>query len=112
MRLIREFWCLGNEFIAEVQPWTLLKEDKQKAANSLAASLHLVRLYGIVSFPIIPNAAKKMLDFIDSSEQRPFLDALSFNCLAAGKKLNAAGLLFEKITAEQQNALMERFSIE
>jgi len=111
MRLIREFWCMGNEFIAEVQPWTLLKDEKQKAANALAASLHLVCLYGIVSFPIIPNAAKKILDFVGLSEGASLADILLFNRLVSGEKLNSTGLLFEKITIDQQNAIMEKFSI-
>lgn len=104
MRGIRELWCLGNEFITENQPWKVVKEDSPRAGSILAACLHLIRLYAIISFPIIPASAEKMFAYLDlqnqSLSQLSFKEAVDFSCMQSGKKLGEIGLLFEKITPE------------
>jgi methionyl-tRNA synthetase len=64
MRHVRELWALGNEFITEAAPWTLVKQDAAAAANVLAACLHLIRLYSFICFPIQHRQRKCLLTSI------------------------------------------------
>ena len=114
MRHIRELWTLGNEFITEAAPWSLIKQDEAVAGNVLAACLHLIRLYSFICFPIIPTSAEKMFAYINLNDERleriNIIDAVNFACLKPRTELKEIGLLFEKISDEKEHAVLERFS--
>jgi methionyl-tRNA synthetase len=114
MRSIRELWALGNEFITEAAPWTLIKTDKVATGNVLAACLHLIRVYSCVSYPIIPSSAEKMFSYINSSnenlEKIKIDDSANFSLLKPGVLLKDIGLLFEKISDVKEKELLQQFN--
>lgn len=116
MRRIRELWVLGNEFITEAAPWSLVKQDQTAAANVLAACLHLIRIYSYISYPIIPAAAQKIFSYLALTDEQlaryPSSGLLNFACLPTGKPLAEVGLIFEKISDEQAQAVLQQFATE
>ncbi len=115
MRNLRELWCFGNEFITVAEPWKLIKSDKKEAGDVLAACLHLIRLYAIASYPVIPISAMKMLNYLplseDSSKEKfKLAESVVFDYLKPGEKLGNIELLFEKITPEKHQELQQTFS--
>lgn len=114
MRGIRELWCLGNEFITENQPWKLINEDKAGAGHILVACLHLMRLYAIISYPVIPTSSEKIFTYLDLKDEKlsqlNIDKCVNFSCLEPNKKLGEIGLLFEKITPEREEYLLNLFS--
>lgn len=119
LRKIRELWCLGNEFISRSEPWKVAKTNLPEAGEILAACLNLMRVMAIVSFPVIPETSEKIFEYLgldkkdlaklnseDLGEQAGIL-----NLLKPGQDLSDIGLLFEKISPEQEAELVERFGV-
>ncbi|MCL2538301.1 MAG: methionine--tRNA ligase [Alphaproteobacteria bacterium] len=58
---LRELWAVGNEFMAKMEPWSMVKNgDIDGAAAVLNECFQLIDLYARVSAPFIPDAATKM----------------------------------------------------
>ncbi len=114
MRNLRELWCFGNEFITIIEPWKLVKSDMKAAGNALAACLHLIRLYSIASYPVIPASAIKMLNHLplpehSSKAKFKLVESVKFDYLKPGGRLGCVELLFEKIMPEKLLELQEIF---
>ncbi len=113
MRRIRELWCLGNEFISRAEPWKYAKENLDEAADILTVCLHLIRIMAIISYPIIPETAERLFYYLglDKELLKILKEApVQFDLLISGQKLTDIGLLFEKISPEQEALLKEQFS--
>jgi methionyl-tRNA synthetase len=57
---LRGIWVLGNEYLAESAPWTAFRTDKDAAALSVRVAFNLIRLFAILSLPVIPASAAGM----------------------------------------------------
>lgn len=112
---IRALWSLGNEYIAAEKPWEVLKTDKQKGAIILTHCLHLLRLYAIVSYPIIPATSLKILTLLNDAESQSistmnFKEGLNFSYFPENHAITGDFKLFDKITPEQTEELHAKFS--
>ena len=112
----RAIWAAGNEYLTQAAPWTHYKTDVDQAAMGVRVGLNLVALFGVLAQPIIPDAAKKILDamnipevnrtwrFGDFTEIGPPLNALPI-----GLEISSPPVLFAKIEAEDIESWTERF---
>ncbi|MBP6012247.1 MAG: methionine--tRNA ligase [Alphaproteobacteria bacterium] len=57
---LRAIWVLGNEYLADAAPWTAIRTDKDAAAVSIRTAFNLIRLFAILSAPVIPFSADAM----------------------------------------------------
>lgn len=58
---LRELWTLGNEYLAQQEPWKTLKTDPKRGLTVLGVALNLIPLFARASVPFIPFTAKKIL---------------------------------------------------
>jgi methionyl-tRNA synthetase len=65
----RAIWAAGNEYLTKAAPWTKYKTDVDAAAVGVRVGLNLAALFGIIAQPIIPEAAKVILDSIGVPEE-------------------------------------------
>ena len=109
----RAIWAAGNEYLTQAAPWTHYKTDVDQAAMGVRVGLNLVALFGVLAQPIIPDAAKKILDAMNIPEENRtwnFRGAKSaLNALPIGLPVSAPPVLFTKIEAEDIEAWTERF---
>lgn len=109
----RAIWAAGNEYLTQAAPWTHYKTDVDQAAMGVRTGLNLVALFGVLAQPIIPDAAKKILDAMnipDANRTWAFRGAKS--CLSAlpiGLTVTAPPVLFTKIETEDIESWTERF---
>jgi methionyl-tRNA synthetase len=61
----RAIWAAGNEYVTRAAPWTAYKTSVEQAAVGIRTGLNLVSLFGILAQPIIPAAAKSILDALN-----------------------------------------------
>ncbi len=61
---LRAIWVAGNEYLTRAAPWTHIKTDRDTAAVGVRMGLNLVHLFGHLSWPVIPNAARAIHDAI------------------------------------------------
>lgn len=67
LSVLREIWTSGNNYIAKTEPWKVVKVNKEYAGTILNTALNLIRLYAVLSAPIMPETAQKMLSLFDAS---------------------------------------------
>ncbi len=87
---------LGNKYLADTEPWKVIKSDQTRVATILNLSLQITANLAIAIEPFMPFTSAKILKMLDA---QPFgWDHLgTFDILPVGHKLGKAELLFEKI---------------
>jgi methionyl-tRNA synthetase len=110
---LRAIWVAGNEYLTRAAPWTAIKADRARAAAGVRMGLNLVHLFGHLAWPIIPRAARKMHEAIQSAPEiipwpeGPMAEFLS--SLEPGQPIAVPDVLFAKITDEQIAEWTTRF---
>ncbi|MBP7464372.1 MAG: methionine--tRNA ligase subunit beta, partial [Bacteroidales bacterium] len=87
---------LGNKYLADTEPWKLIKTDQESVNTILYNSLQLCARLVVLMEPFLPFSAHKLKDML----QLPKLnwdDCQRFDLLPAGHCLGEPGLLFAKI---------------
>ena len=110
---LRHIWVLGNEYLTKAAPWTTIKTDRDRAAASVRMGLNLVHLFGHLSWPVIPSAARTIHNaLMDAPNTIPWPDepmAEFLDGLKQGQPIQAPSVLFAKVTDEQIAAWEARF---
>ena len=97
--LAMEIARLGNKYLAEAEPWKIMKEDPAKAGTVLNYAVQLVAHASIALEPFIPFSAQKLRSAL-GMESFEWSSIGDFEVIAAGTALQNPGLLFEKIEDE------------
>jgi methionyl-tRNA synthetase len=100
---LRAIWVKGNEYLASAAPWTAIKENPEVAAVSIRMAINMIRLIALLSAPVIPDTARKMLMAVGRGHETgswPSGDLpRELDRLAPGEPFEVPGNLFEKIDA-------------
>lgn len=114
----RAIWAAGNEYLTRAAPWTKYKTDVDAAAVGVRVGLNLAALFGIIAQPIIPNAAKAILDGVGVPEEARTMSAAKLgdggyaallDALPRGMMITPPPQLFTKIEDAQVAEWTERF---
>ena len=100
---------IGNKYLADTEPWKLIKTDEERVKTILNIALQLVANLTIVAEPFIPFSSGKLKSMLNLGDLN-WSDAGSDELLKAGDQLGEAQLLFEKIedsTIEEQVQKLE-----
>ena len=97
--LAMEIARLGNKYLAEAEPWKIMKEDPVKAGTVLNYAVQLVAQASIALEPFIPFSAQKLRSAL-GMESFEWSSIGDFDVISAGTALQNPGLLFEKIEDE------------
>ncbi|MGR3804879.1 methionine--tRNA ligase [Marinibacterium profundimaris] len=108
---LRAIWVAGNEYLQSAAPWSVFKEDPDRAAGQIRLALNLVRLYAVLSAPFIPDTSKAMLDAMQTDDDSwPDDVSAALSTLPAGHAFTVPDVLFAKITDEQREYWQGRFA--
>ncbi len=97
--LAMEIARLGNKYLAEAEPWKVMKEDPAKAGTVLNYAVQLVAQASIALEPFIPFSAQKLRSALGMTSFE-WSSLGDFEVISAGSALQNPGLLFEKIEDE------------
>ncbi len=97
--LALEIARLGNKYLAEAEPWKIMKEDPAKAGTVLNYAVQLVAQASIALEPFIPFSAQKLRSALGMTSFE-WSSLGDFEVISAGSALQNPGLLFEKIEDE------------
>lgn len=111
---LRAIWVDGNNYISVAEPWSVIKENPERAAAILRVCINLIRIYAILSYPIMPKVAENMLAKLGLSVQdMPNLKIFDvkeqIQFLKPGAKFEVGDALFERITPEKCQELKEKY---
>ncbi|MBQ3695966.1 MAG: methionine--tRNA ligase [Alphaproteobacteria bacterium] len=111
LALLREIWTTGNNYIAQTEPWKVVKENKEYAATILYTALNLIRLFAHLSSPVMPTTAAKMLSIFGKETTFSWPTDTAENLLKtlqAGDRFQTIDPLFRKILDEEKEALKQK----
>ena len=110
---LRSIWGLGNEYLTRAAPWKVIKEDAGRAAAIVRTGLQLVHLFAVLSSPVIPSTSARVLTALGTNGALPPWPTGTAEeelaRLPAGRSLGELGILFHKITPEEQQDLEAEF---
>ena len=110
---LRAIWAAGNEYLTKAAPWAVFKEDKDAAAVGVRTGINLIRLFALLSAPVIPNTSATIRAAlgVDSDDLVwPSEDiAAELAVLKPGTPFEVPDVLFRKIEDEDVTAWIERF---
>ncbi|MFV0627176.1 MAG: methionine--tRNA ligase [Alphaproteobacteria bacterium] len=111
---LRAIWVDGNNYISATEPWTVIKESPERAGTILNICLNLIRIYAILSYPIMPQTAETLLaKFGLKIEDMPSLKGFDakeqIRFFKDGHKFEVGDALFERITPEKVEEWKEKY---
>ncbi|MBW4573352.1 MAG: methionine--tRNA ligase [Tolypothrix carrinoi HA7290-LM1] len=107
-------WSVGNQYIDERAPWKLIKKNREEAAQVVRTCINLIRIYALVSAPIIPFTSAKLFDalhLLDADRMTKISESVNFDALYPGHPINVILPLFRKLEEEEIKELSARFGM-
>ena len=98
---------LGNKYLADEEPWKLIKTDEVRTKTIMNISLQIAANLSIVSEPFIPFSAKKLRTMLGLGELS-WKEAGADELLVEGAQINKAELLFRKIQEAEIETQLEK----
>lgn len=111
---LRAIWVEGNNYISVTEPWVVIKENQTRAETILRVCLNLIRIFAILTAPLMPNTAEKMLakfglNLKDNCSLKNFDVAKEIVSLDSGLNFEVGDALFERITPEREEELKQKY---
>lgn len=98
---------LGNKYLADTEPWKLIKTNEERTATILNLALQIAANLSILSFPFLPRTSDKLAQLLNLETQE-WDKAGNANLLFGGQNIEKAELLFEKIEDQSIEAQVEK----
>jgi methionyl-tRNA synthetase len=67
---VRAIWRLGNRYLAEAAPWSVIERDRVRAGVIVRTGITLLRAAAEAAWPFIPRAADTVLGCLDGDRIR------------------------------------------
>jgi methionyl-tRNA synthetase len=98
---------LGNKYLAETEPWKLIKTNPERVKNIMYLSLQITASLSQIFEPFLPFTAKKIRDLLNITDI-DWSKAGNCNMLKQGHKINKASLLFSRIEDSEVEAQVNK----
>lgn len=108
---LRAIWVEGNNYISVTEPWTVIKTDEQRAKVILRTCINLIRIFAVLSAPIMPTVAQNMLDKLGQKMcgLNNFDVKKEMDVLQGGENFEIGDMLFERIAPEKIEELKTKY---
>lgn len=100
---------LGNKYLADQEPWKLVKADEGRVKTILYVASQIVANLAVMGQPFLPFSSEKIFEMLNLSAEK-WDKAGRSDLVASGHVLGDTQLLFEKITDEQVDAQLDRLA--
>ena len=108
---LRKIWVLGNEYLQKTEPWAIYKFEPKTSGMIINLSINLIRLYGILSEPFIPDTSQKIMLAVNSEDWSwPNSVENALQVLPPKHSFNVPDVLFNKITDDERDIMQKKFS--
>ena len=104
------FARIGNKYLADTEPWKLIKTDPERVKTILNIALQITANTAIAIEPFMPFSAEKMLNML-AVEKFSWEQMGSMELIAAGHTIGEAQLLFEKIEDDVIQAQLDKLEV-
>ena len=100
---------IGNKYLADAEPWKVIKTDPERVKTILNLSLQLTANLAIAFEPFLPFSSEKLRQML-GMEKLEWERLGSTDLLSAGHKLGEPELLFEKIDDATIQAQLDKLA--
>ncbi|EDM34500.1 methionine--tRNA ligase (methionyl-tRNA synthetase) [Pedobacter sp. BAL39] len=100
---------LGNKYLADMEPWKVIKTDEDRVRTILNISLQIAANLEILIEPFLPFTADKLMKMLNYGGHQ-WESAGKMDLLCRGHQLNEPQLLFEKIEDETVQAQIDKLN--
>lgn len=100
---------LGNKYLAETEPWKVIKTDEDRVRTILNISLQIAANIEILIEPFLPFTADKLMKMLNYGGHQ-WEDAGAVTLLKRGHQLNEPTLLFAKIEDEEVQVQIDKLN--
>ncbi|RYF25533.1 MAG: methionine--tRNA ligase [Flavobacteriales bacterium] len=100
---------LGNKYLADTEPWKVIKTDEDRVRTILFISLQIAANLEILIEPFLPFTADRMMKMLNYGGHQ-WEDAGSIELLKRGHQLNEPTLLFAKIEDSEVQAQIDKLN--
>jgi len=107
VKLAMDLARLGNKYLADTEPWKVIKSDPGRVSTILNVSLQIAANLTILLEPFLPFSMEKLRGFLNFSEKDWNLLG-NENLLVSGQEVAKPELLFEKIEDEAITLQLEK----
>jgi len=87
---------LGNKYLAENEPWKLIKTDEERVKTIMNIALQITANLSIVLQPFLPSTAKKLSEFL-KFVNKDWIFAGRNDLIPSGHQIGTPSILFQKI---------------
>ena len=102
---------IGNKYLADTEPWKVIKSDPDRVATILHLALQLVGNLTIAFAPFTPFSTRRLLAMLQVGEEGfAFSRFGATDLLPEGHQLGAPELLFEKIEDDVIQAQLDKLA--
>lgn len=99
----------GNKYLADTEPWHLIKEDKERVGTILHNALQICADLAILSKPFLPYSADRLRGMLWIGEgEGDWEKAGKLSRLPVGHEIGQQQLLFDKLKDEEIEAQREK----
>jgi len=103
---------LGNKYLADEEPWKVIKEDETRVKTILYVALQITTALAIISEPFVPFTAGKLKNTLKLSNRSDAPDWNSIahrdTLLASGHHIEKGSLLFRPIEDTEIHAQLQK----
>jgi len=98
---------VGNKYLAETEPWKLIKTDEKRVKTIMNISLQITTNLAILCEPFLPFTSQKLFTILNINPIK-WNGAKQSNNLHAGHKINKEELLFSKVEDAEMDAQIKK----
>jgi methionyl-tRNA synthetase len=107
LALMMDVARLGNKYLADTEPWKVIKTDPERTATILNIGLQIAANLSILCEPFMPFTAEKLRTILNIN-QLNWSEAGRSDLLSEGQAITNIGLLFEKVEEETVAAQVKK----
>ncbi|URW79009.1 methionine--tRNA ligase [Xiashengella succiniciproducens] len=100
---------LGNKYLADTEPWKLIKTDPERVKTIMYISLQITAALSILMEPFMPFSSRKLRDML-GMEEADWAISKQEEILKPGHKINEGELLFQKIEDTEIDRQLEKLA--
>lgn len=94
--------ALGNKYLAETEPWKLIKQDEERVKTIMNIALQITSSLAVLSVPFLPETASKLSEMMNLEGLKWY--TLTEDNITEGHQINKPSLLFQRIDDEVVDA--------
>ena len=107
LALMMDVARLGNKYLADTEPWKVIKTDTERTGTILNIGLQIAANLSILCEPFMPFTAERLRTILNIN-QLSWADAGRADLLSEGQTITNIGLLFEKVEEETVAAQVKK----